>query len=563
MDYTPHDWFTQRNVKVTRKGGGLKTTCPACNSRSALVVQNDIGTWACGSCSRRGNFFDLRKLYGDASVVVTSSSLSKQFEVFAPDYAPIAYHRDYTRALHGDPGKSQLKYLRGLGAKPEIIKQLRIGYSDEFDALVFPYLYKRALTSCSYLRFLRTPGDWWKVDGSPRTSSWFGQQLFNGSIDEATIVKDPLDAMVLMSMGVPNVLAPYNDEDVVRYRSHHLAMLQKTSTVYVIAEPTDECERWAHSTREQVGKWRCKVVQTNMLTKDLIREDAEVLFNEAKEKATCAFGMRTRTALSWVEQLDHEYDGGGRKLGYPTKSEPLDELLGGWRPGEVSLIAGDAGVGKSTFAAFLSLLQASEGIPVLFMSFEVAPTAMVRKWITMLAGNPIEQLERHEYVVARKKLSSRPLYLSDTYGLVELSDVRRCVYDTCTRHGTKLVVIDHLSHMTSMNGAASNHASSRVDPLLAHGNVLREAKRWAMDLGIHVVILAHLRKRQAGQRGQSSIQDVRGSSEIYQTADNAILLERDKGGSDLVCRLVKVRDDRGSEGTIHFSFNPGSLVYMP
>jgi hypothetical protein len=59
------------------------------------------------------------------------------------------------------------------------------------------------------------------------------------------------------------------------------------------------------------------------------------------------------------------------------------------------------------------------------------------------------------------------------------------------------------------------------------------------------------------------MEDLRGSSEIYQTADNVILLDRRREGTDLTVRLVKVRSDSGFEGKLSLAFDPGSLRYEP
>jgi hypothetical protein len=59
------------------------------------------------------------------------------------------------------------------------------------------------------------------------------------------------------------------------------------------------------------------------------------------------------------------------------------------------------------------------------------------------------------------------------------------------------------------------------------------------------------------------MEDLRGSSELYQVADNVLLLDRKRGQTRCSCRVVKARDDSGYEGVAVLDFDPDSLRYMP
>ena len=80
---------------------------------------------------------------------------------------------------------------------------------------------------------------------------------------------------------------------------------------------------------------------------------------------------------------------------------------------------------------------------------------------------------------------------------------------------------------------------------------------------MHVLLLAHLRKQEL-QKAERVLDDLRGSAEIYQTADNVMLLERDRKRDDSsVVRLLKCRDDSGREGSAGLDFDTGSLRFTP
>ena len=567
VDYRAADYLRDRRRKVEVAGNLAMTHCPVCVANSkrrklTLEVEQDLGLWSCRQCGRKGTFSDLRRLLKDTPLISTESPGGLQFEVHTPAYTPVTYFRDYTGDLQGEKGEGARSFLTEMGITEELIERLRIGYCAKTDALAFPYLYSWSTNSCSYLRFLRLPVDWWKAAGQPRDAAWFGQHLFKAGFDEAVVVHTPLDAAVLMAMGESNVLASHGDIGASRLRSHHLALLHRCSLVYLVPDPTDRGAKWASSVQEQIGRWRCRIVQLDTDARHLISNGQEKVWEAAKKRSVSSLGTASRKASHWISDLDEEFGLAGVNQAIPTQLEPLDKLLGGFRAGELTVLSGRSGVGKSTFAAFLGLLQASEERPVLHMSFEVLPKAVVKKWIVMLAGKPFDAMDRATYVAARRKLAKRPLFVADTYGMIRIKELRRSVYDAVTRRGVKFVVLDHLEFLTSM-------ASSRENTNDQTAEMMREIKRWALDLGVHVMLLAHLRKQSIHQSQfkRASMEDLKGAGAVYQISDNVVLLDRGKRGEDgdptMLVRLEKVRDDVGYEGSVTLGFERWSLRYSP
>ena len=377
-------------------------------------------------------------MLGDTATLLAGAPDSAQFEVEVPLYSPVRFHKDYQEAL------AARGFDVGAYTIPEdAARDFGLGFSDEYDAMVFPYRYGRSLKTTSYLRFLRIPADWWRVAGDGRTSAWFGQHLLKPGFDEVTVCRTPLEAVLLYAAGERNVLAGYGDDRAIKLRAHHLSVLHRAAVVYVVLDGTDEGEAWARSVQAQAGKWRCKLADYSA------SEYRMEKLVSAKRNAVVCRGLSTHRSSRWLDDLDDEFLKTPKNRQTPTHLEPLDKILGGWRFGEVTVLSGESGIGKSTLAGFLSLLQASDGVPSLFLTFEVLPKNIVKKWVSMLAGKGFSSLSKHEYGVARRKLASRPMYVGDNYGMVELSEIRRCVYDAATRHGTRFIVIDHLGHLCS------------------------------------------------------------------------------------------------------------------
>jgi KaiC/GvpD/RAD55 family RecA-like ATPase/ribosomal protein L37AE/L43A len=547
IDYSATDYLDQRSVTYRKQNGYVVARCPVCrNAKRTLKVEAEFGAWSCSSCSRSGAFRDLKRVFGDTASLLAGAPDASQFEVETPLYTPIRFHKDYQKDF---PDIGKIGYH---DIPDKTVRAFSLGFSKELDAFVFPYKFGRSVRSTSYLRFLRVPNDWWRVAGDTRTSAWFGQHLLKPGLDEIVVCRTPLDVVMLHASGHDNIVAAYGDDRHIKLRSHHLSVLHRAGVVYVVLDGTEEGDAWARTLQAQIGKWRCKLVDFPFQERGYDFAG----FQLAKGKATVCKGLASHRSSRWIDELDEEFLKHPKNRQSPTHLEPLDKILGGWRNGEVTVLSGESGIGKSTLAAFLSLLQASDDVSTLFLTFEVLPRNIIKKWMCMLADSSFESLDRSSYSSVRKKLASRPLYVGDNYGVVELSEIRRCVYDAATRYGMRFLVIDHFGHLCAEREQDESH-------IAIQGRILREIKRWSMDLNIHILLLAHLRK-QGLQKTSRALDDLRGSAEIYQTADNVMLLERRRGEQSLsTIRLMKCRDDSGYEGKASFSFNTDSLRFIP
>ena len=556
VDFSIEDYLTQRGVRYSEGDSGAKIKCPVCKKRSrTLSVNRDLGSFKCSDCGKTGSFGNLRKLLGDNPIASVASSTAMQFALYVPPFTPCRYSAELNANLKKD--LDVWSFFEDLGIPEAILDRLKIGV-DYSGGITFPFMYTRKRSSVSYITKRLEDGSWYKLSGDPKTCSWFGQHLFKTGNDEAYLCQTPLDAAALMSLGEKNVLAPPQDHELPKLRTHQLAVLERCSVVYVVPNPTHEGQQWAARMQGEVGQWRTRVVQMDYRPSQLIKEGQESTWKAAKEKAVSSVGARVRVAREMMGDIDHAFENRDALVGFPTKLEPLDKLLGGWRPGEVTVISGEPGVGKSTFCAFISLLQASDGNPALHFSFEVSPFSIMKKWITMLAGEPFAKMDRGTYIRTRNKLARRALHIPQTYGICEMPEVRRSIYDSCTRHHIRFVVLDHLGFLSILGLDASNDIKTT-------GSIMREVKRWSLDLGIHIVLVHHLRKRPVDGRGKrdAHLHDLRGSGEVSQLADNVMMLSRPRGTQGVRVSLVKVRDDSGFEGKVDLGFDAQSLRYMP
>lgn len=195
---------------------------------------------------------------------------------------------------------------------------------------------------------------------------------------------------------------------------------------------------------------------------------------------------------------------------------------------------------------------------VLIFSSEMKPKAIIRKMISMKSGKPFDQLTRPELEEVLKWISILPIYFVDVYGELGLRELKDSIYYAKRHYGIALVVIDHLHFFLKYSADYERQAIDQG---------LKEIKPWAMDLGIHIVLIVHPTKLTYDNK-VVHLNDLKGSSGLKQIPDNVLSIWRSTDGNDLknpqneiVLHILKVRDDSGDEGKIILTFDKRSQSY--
>jgi hypothetical protein len=108
---------------------------------------------------------------------------------------------------------------------------------------------------------------------------------------------------------------------------------------------------------------------------------------------------------------------------------------------------------------------------------------------------------------------------------------------------------------------AADHERQAIDSALV------EIKTWAMQLGIHILIIVHPTKLETENR-PVKMNDLKGSSGLKQIPDNIFSIWRPRGEDDLkkaqgevILYVLKCRADEGDEGKVILTFDKRSQSY--
>lgn len=249
--------------------------------------------------------------------------------------------------------------------------------------------------------------------------------------------------------------------------------------------------------------------------------------------------------------------------GVPTGFADVDRMTFGFQPGDLVVVAGATGMGKTSFSLQAAAYAASKGHTAAIFSMEMTRDEVI--WRILCAEGMIDSTRYRRdgpdgYPEANWKieqasmhLMNLPIFIDDT-SAVKLSHVRSKCRRLKARHGLGLVVIDHLQIMHA-------EGETRTQAL---GAVTAGCKALAKDFGVPVILLSQLSRFKDRADKRPTLSDLRESGAIEQDANTVLMLHRpeyyfgptDRDGNNLVgkaeCIIAKQRN--GATGAVDLFF---------
>ena len=202
------------------------------------------------------------------------------------------------------------------------------------------------------------------------------------------------------------------------------------------------------------------------------------------------------------------------------------QLSGGFRPGNLIVLAGRPAMGKTSLAVNIAYQVARHGSPSLFLSMEMPEQELADRLIAqsgsvflsaVLAGD-MEGDNGDRIMCAVSILENLPLVIDDQGGLT-LFDVASKARSVKRKHGLGLLVLDYLQ---LMSGDGDNR-NQQIE------QITRGLKALAKELDIPIIALSQLSRKceeRTNKRPMNS--DLRESGAIEQDADVILFVYRDE-----------------------------------
>ncbi|MBA2637107.1 MAG: replicative DNA helicase [Solirubrobacterales bacterium] len=233
------------------------------------------------------------------------------------------------------------------------------------------------------------------------------------------------------------------------------------------------------------------------------------------------------------EELDklHRLSQQGTALtGTPSGFQDLDEITGGFQPGNLVVIAARPSMGKSALVTNIAENAALDhGAPVALFSLEMSESELAQRFVASQAKIKGEDLRKgrvaeHRWpkiLEASQRLARAPVYVDDSsdVGILEIRAKARRLHQQ--HGGLGLIIVDYLQLMR-----ADGRIESRVQQV---GDMSRGLKILARELEVPVIALSQL-SRAVEQRHDKRpiLSDLRESGAVEQDADVVIFIYREE-----------------------------------
>ena len=217
--------------------------------------------------------------------------------------------------------------------------------------------------------------------------------------------------------------------------------------------------------------------------------------------------------------------------GTPSGFKDLDEITGGFQPGNLIIIAARPSMGKSAFVTNIAENAAIEfRKPVALFSLEMSEAELAQRFVASQARIKGEDLRKgrvaeHRWpriLEASQRRADAPLYVDDSSDMSVL-EVRAKARRLAQQHpeGLGLIIVDYLQLLRG-DGRIEN----RVEQV---GQMSRGLKILARELQVPVIALSQL-SRAVEQRHDKKpiLSDLRESGQIEQDADLVMFIYRDE-----------------------------------
>jgi replicative DNA helicase len=211
--------------------------------------------------------------------------------------------------------------------------------------------------------------------------------------------------------------------------------------------------------------------------------------------------------------------------GIPTGLHDVDQRLGGLQGGELYVIAGRPGMGKTAVALTVARNAARAGKRVRFVSLEMNAAQLYQRFYAQETGISVQDQRRHMTTDQFRRLGDAaevinqwPIIIDDSDGQT-VAQIRTRARRQKRRGGLDLLIVDYLGLIK-----ATDPKAPKVYQI---EEITTTLKRLSKELDIPVILLGQLNRGVENRDDKRpTLADLRDSGSIEQDADVVIFLYR-------------------------------------
>lgn len=524
--------------------------CPYCQGGSSkdkwtFSINMRTGQNNCmrGSCGIQGNMITLARdfnfqLNEDVSRYYNINNYNAKFRTF--------------KEAHLESKPAAIKYLTGRGISEDIIKRYEITTKkDEDGILVFPFKNEKG-----ELKFIKYRNTEFVKGESKGGKEWceskcmpilFGMNHCNPNNKTLILTEGQIDSLSVTQSGFENAVSVPLGKNGFTWIPHCWDWLQNFEKIIVFGDLEDGEISLLDTVRKRfknmsVFHVRIEDYKGCKDANDILRKyGAQQIGDCIKNAVEIPLEHIVKAAdVKPVNLFDLE------KL--ETGIASLDkDLYGGLPYGNVTIISGKAGEGKSTFASQILMRALDKRIPCLAYSGEL-PNYVFKNWIDcQFAGSRMFEYHIDQFDdLTRKAIDPEDqekisewyrdlLYLVDSDSILdengELIEILEIIENSIIRYGFRVILIDNL--MTAIN----LYTDPAGDKYEKQSKFMNRLVILARKYNVLIILVAHQKKGDNDNKNEG----ISGTADIGNLAAVTLAYEKDKSISPVNRRLSIVK----------------------
>lgn len=495
--------------------------CPFCEPNTKATYEHFYFNrtkqiFCCHKCQERGNLYYFKVQRGDLAV-------------------PTRVGRQQTRRPNrneqhfGHLEKFCQYYTRQRGISGAVVKQYGIGWMKHGDKVVIIYHFFDQNGILLNRKYRAPDKKQWQDKNTER--GYYGLQFVDFTKRELHVCEGEDDCHALAQMGFDNVVSVPSGAGT--YTPAMDKINARFSRVVLLFDSDDAGQAGAKAFAKKAGLHKCwNVVLRYKDARDCLLNHMDIFGIQALVRSASRFRDETIVRVGDVARYAAEQILDPRRaVGRMLRIAQFNRVVGGMRTGEMSVLTGHTGHGKSTVAYNLATWAEEVGLPVLIMSFENTMSVVIRKLIEIRSRMEVytfnEATNRKQLAVTEEwlraqieMLDKRKFFLLDTRerkdsGYLSVNDVCGAIRYAAKFYNVKLVVVDHLHYFLKISDAKN--------PVLKIDETIRALKTLSIETDTHILLIVHPHKTVDSRTGKLSklgLNSSKGASSIAQEADN-------------------------------------------
>lgn len=480
------------------------------------LAGDKAGVWADFASGESGDLIDLWRLTQRLSMSETLKAASAWLGVTmdAPKFA--RKERTYKApTIQPKPTQEMSKgwkyMIEQRGLSPDTIRAFRIGETER--SILFPF-YDDAgqLVMCKWRNLAEKKCGVTEKDMRPVL---FGWQAMPPDARWCAITEGEFDAMALHEYGIAALSVPFGGGAGAKqdWIEHEYDRLQRFDEIFLCLDMDDEGRKATAEIADRLGRHRCQVVQMPMKDANecLLGGVTKEVMWEAFATAKTMDPGELKNAIDYHDAVINAFHPDEQALGIRTPWEKCKTLA--FRPGEVTLIAGVNGHGKSEGVGHFSLDAIAQGQRVCVASLEFKPERWLARLVRQASG--MEQ-PTDEYISRIMGWLGGAMWVFDVTGTAKRAHMLEVFAYARRRYGINLFVIDNISKL-----------DLDLDDYNGQREFVDQLTDFAKSHDVHVFLVAHLRKGEDDGKPGGKF-DVKGSGAITDLVDTVLIWWRNR-----------------------------------